>query len=146
HDIWIDPDDSNHFMYANDGGGTETFTALTQPIWSSRDYATGQFYHVITTAHVPYHVCGAQQDSGTLCVPSNTNLGAGGRGGRAGGAGAGGGRGGAQEPATYSPGGFEPGYVAADPNDPDIFFAGGVNGTFLEMTNRRTGESREVVP
>ena len=91
HDIWIDPDDSNHFMYANDGGGDETYTALTQPQWSSRAYATGQFYHVITTANVPYHVCGAQQDSSTICVPSDAGLaGAGGRrGGGGGGRGAG---------------------------------------------------------
>ena len=41
-----------------------TFNALApQATWTSRAYATGQFYHVITTAHVPYHVCGAQQDS-----------------------------------------------------------------------------------
>src|SRR4029078_6150137 len=71
----IDPDDSNHFMYANDGGGTVTYTALTQPNFAARDCAPGQFYHVITTKHVPYHVCGAQQDSSTLCVPSNTNIG-----------------------------------------------------------------------
>ncbi len=27
HDIWIDPDDSNHFMYANDGGGGDVHRA-----------------------------------------------------------------------------------------------------------------------
>jgi photosystem II stability/assembly factor-like uncharacterized protein len=145
HDLWIDPDDSNHVMHASDGGGAVTYTALTQPTWSSRAYPTGQFYHVISTAHIPYHVCGAQQDSSTICVPSNTNLfGAGG--GRAGGGGAGGpgGRGGA--PATYGAGGAEPGYIAPDPKDPDVFFAGGNNGSFLTRINRRTGESREVGP
>ena len=149
HDIWIDPDDSNHFMYANDGGGTETFTALTAPQWSTRDYATGQFYHVITTAHLPYHVCGAQQDSSTICVPSDTGLGGGGGGGRGGGRGAGGGgggRGGAANANTYGAGGAEPGYIAPDPNDPDIFYAGGNNGSFLTKINRRTGENREVGP
>ena len=44
----------------------------------AQDYPTGQFYHVITTRHVPYHVCGAQQDSSTICVPSDTGLGGGG--------------------------------------------------------------------
>lgn len=147
HDIWIDPDDSNHFMYANDGGGTETFTALTQPVWSSRAYPTGQFYHVITTAHVPYHVCGAQQDSSTICVPSTNGLATAGFGRRGGGGGRG--AGGAQvDPLadTYDAGGGEPGYIAPDPNDPDIFYAGGNNGEFLTRINRRTGENREVGP
>src|SRR5438034_482982 len=59
HDIWIDPDDSQHFMYANDGGGTITFDALSAPpTFSSRNYPTGQYYHAATTKHVPYHVCG----------------------------------------------------------------------------------------
>ena len=67
HDLWIDPDDSNHVLHASDGGGAITYNAASQQrTWSSREYATGQFYHVATTAHVPYHVCGAQQDSSTL--------------------------------------------------------------------------------
>jgi photosystem II stability/assembly factor-like uncharacterized protein len=150
HDFWVDPDDSNHAMYANDGGGQITYNALATPVaWSNRNYATGQFYHVITTKHVPYQVCGAQQDSSTICVPSTTGLNAGfGRGGRGGGGGAGG-RGGANaDPlaGTYNAGGAEPGYIATDPKDPDVFFSGGNNGSFLERLNRRTGESREVGP
>jgi len=151
HDFWVDPDDSNHAMYANDGGGQITYNALGTPAtWTGRAYATGQFYHVITTKHVPYHVCGAQQDSSTICVPSNTGLAGGfGRGGRGGGGGAGGRGGGANaDPlaGTYNAGGAEPGYIATDPKDPDIFFSGGNNGSFLERLNRRTGETREVGP
>jgi photosystem II stability/assembly factor-like uncharacterized protein len=135
HDLWIDPDDTNHIMHASDSGGAVTYTGGGQ--WSARDFPTGQFYHVATTKHVPYHVCGAQQDSSTICVPSDTGLG--GRGGRGGG----GGRGGAA-PATYGAGGAEPGYIAPDPKDPDVFFAGGNNGSFMTRINRRTGENREV--
>ena len=40
----------------------------------------------------------------------------------------------------YSPGGAEPGYIAPDPKDPDVFYAGGNNGSFLTRLNRRTGE------
>jgi photosystem II stability/assembly factor-like uncharacterized protein len=140
HDLWIDPDDPNHIVHANDSGGAVSFNAQAQArTWTSRDYATGQFYHVISTAHVPYHVCGAQQDSSTICVPSNTNLG----GGRGFGGG-GGGRGGAAE--TYGAGGAEPGYIAPDPRNPDIFYAGGNNGSFLTRLDRRTGNLREVGP
>ncbi len=142
HDLWIDPDDSNHVLHASDSGGAVTFNAESpQRRWTERDYATGQFYHAATTRHLPYHVCGAQQDSSTICVPSDTNVG--GRGGRGGGFG-GGGRGGV--PPTYTAGGSEPGYIAPDPKDTDIFFAGGNNGSFLTRLNRRTGQLREVGP
>jgi len=46
----------------------------------------------------------------------------------------------------YSPGGAEPGYVAPDPKDLDVYFAGGNNGSFLQRLNRRTGQRREVSP
>ena len=141
HDLWIDPDDSKHVLHASDSGGAVTFNAdSAQRTWTARDYPTAQYYHVASTSHVPYHVCGAQQDGSTVCVPSDTNLG-GGRGGRGGG---GGGRG--APPALYGAGGSEPGYIAPDPKDPDIFFAGGNNGSFLTRLNRRTGELREVGP
>ena len=148
HDLWIDPDDPKHLVIGNDGGGA--VSTAGGPGWTAQDFPTAQFYHVITTTHVPYHVCGAQQDSTTLCVPSDTTVasltpadGRGGRGGQAAGGGLGG-RG--APPVQYSPGGSEPGYIAPDPKDPDVFFAGGNNGTFLTRLNRRTGELREVSP
>ena len=147
HDLWIDPDDTQHILHASDQGGAVTFNAASpQRTWTSRDYATGQFYHVVATAHVPYHVCGAQQDSSTICVPSETNLTpGGGRGGRGGGGGGGAGRGGGIPP-TYGAGGAEPGYIAPDPKDPDVFYSGGNNGSFLIRLNRKTNEAREVGP
>jgi photosystem II stability/assembly factor-like uncharacterized protein len=137
HDLWIDPDDTNHIIHSNDSGTAVSFNAqANNRTWSARDYPTGQFYHAVSTAHVPYHVCGAQQDSSTMCVPSNAGQGGFGRGG--------GGRGGATD--TYSPGGSEDGYIAADPKNPDIFYAGGNNGSFLTRLDRRTGNLREVNP
>jgi uncharacterized protein YciI/photosystem II stability/assembly factor-like uncharacterized protein len=147
HDLWIDPDDSKHLVIGNDGGGA--ISTAGGEGWTAQDFPTAQFYHVIATSHIPYHVCGAQQDSSTICVPSDTNVpqfgpgaGRGGRGGSPGGSG--GGRGAATAP--YTAGGSEPGYIAPDPRDPDLFFAGGNNGTFMTRLNRRTGELREVSP
>src|SRR3954469_175090 len=141
HDLWIDPDDTSHIVHSNDSGTAVSFNGqAAQRTWSARTYPTAQYYHVISTAHVPYHACGAQQDGSTVCVPSNTNLGGGGRGG----GGGGGGRGGAPE--LYSPGGAEPGYVAPDPLNPDIFYAGGNNGSLLTRLDRRTNNTREVNP
>ena len=132
HDLWVDPDDANHVIDGNDGGGAITYNIADRvPNWSDQDFPTAQWYHVITTAHLPFHVCGAQQDNSTLCVPSNTNM-------------PGAGFGGNPPVAPYQAGGGEPGYIAPHPSDPDLFFAGSNNGTFLTRYNRRTGEYKEV--
>jgi photosystem II stability/assembly factor-like uncharacterized protein len=140
HDLWIDPDNAEHMILANDGGGAVSMN--TGQTFSAEDFPTPQFYHIVATTHVPYHVCGSQQDANEQCVPSNTGLAAfGGRGG------GGGGRGGAA-PLVYSPGGSEDGYIAPDPRDPDIFYSGtnANGGGFLQKLNRRTGEVSEVSP
>ncbi len=84
------------------------------------------------TKHVPYHVCGSQQDNSTACVSSAAPSGFGGGGG--------GGN------PLYTVGGGEPGYIAPDPKDLDVFFGGTNNGGFLTRYNRRTGQLREVNP
>ncbi len=131
HDIWIDPDNPEHVILGNDGGGAITYrVSQPRPTWSDQDFPTAQFYHVTTTAHLPFHVCGAQQDNSTLCVASDTGLG--------------GGFGRIPPAEPYQAGGGEPGYIAADPRNPDVFFAGANNGSFLTRLNRRTGELKEV--
>ena len=164
HDLWIDPDNPKHLVLGNDGGGAVS-TEGGQP-WSAQDFPTAQYYHVANTAHIPFHLCGAQQDGSTVCIASDSvspvgtqieaarqaaargsqpgPAAAGGRGGRGGGGG-GGGRGGAG-PTMYGAGGSENGTIAPDPKDVDVIFAGGNNGTFLTRLNRKTGEVREVNP
>lgn len=136
HDLWIDPDNPSHLVGANDGGGTVTFD--TGRSYTAQNFPTAQWYHVITTAHIPFHVCGSQQDSNTLCVPFNWNLG---RSNAAPGREAAG-----AMAVSYTVGGGEPGYIAADPLDVDVFFAGTNNGGYVDRHNRRTGLSREVNP
>jgi len=60
HDLWIDPNNPQRMIAANDGGGTVSVNGGKS--WTAEDYITTQFYHVTTTNHVPYHVAGAQQD------------------------------------------------------------------------------------
>jgi len=156
HDLWIDPNDATHLVVGNDGGGA--VSTNTAGKWTAEDYPTEQFYHVATTRHIPYHVCGSQQDNSTLCTPFDWNLGAFTT---------------AQTQATrrpdttarrtdttarraditaggmavsYDAGGGEPGYIAPDPLDPDQFYSGTNNGGYLDKYNRRTGTSREVNP
>jgi len=131
HDMWIAPNESNRMIEANDGGATvsvnggETWTAETMP--------TAQFYHVITTKHVPYHVCGAQQDNSTACVSSQPPQG--GPGGAGGGA----------DQVFYSVGGGESGYIASDPRTPDVFYAGSYGGLITRL-DRRTDQERQINP
>ena len=151
HDLWIDPADPAHLVVANDGGGSVTTT--TGRDWTAQDFPTPQWYHAITTKHIPYHVCGSQQDNSTLCVPFNWNL----DGARFGfgpppDTGTGGPGAGYRDPAaggmavSYQAGGGEPGYIGTDPIDPDLFYSGTNNGGYLDKFNRRTGLSREVNP
>jgi photosystem II stability/assembly factor-like uncharacterized protein len=155
HDLWIDPEDPSHLVVANDGGGA--VSTNTGARWTEEDFPTEQFYHIAKTASSPYAVCGAQQDNTTLCVPYNWNLSASGAGGRGGAAG--GGRGGAAAApnpyagvanggmaVAFTAAGGEPGYIAPDPLDPDIFYSGTNNGGYLDKYNRRTGITREVNP
>jgi len=68
HDLWIDPDNPKHLVIGNDGGGAVS-TNGGQP-WTAQDFPTAQYYHVANTAHIPYHLCGAQQDGSTVCISS----------------------------------------------------------------------------
>jgi len=147
HDLWIDPDDPAHLVVGNDGGGAVTYS--TGDDWTDEEYPTGQFYHVVATAHIPFHVCGSQQDNTTMCVPSDWNAGRFGFGN--GGRGFGSGRAprsitaGSMDVA-YQVGGGEPGYIAPDPQDLDVFYSGTNNGGYVDKYNRRLGTSREVNP
>ncbi|MDH5588667.1 MAG: glycosyl hydrolase [Gemmatimonadota bacterium] len=145
HDLWIDPADPSHLVVGNDGGGAVSFNTAGK--WTDQEFPTSQFYHVVTTAHVPFHVCGSQQDNSTLCLPSAWNA------GRFGFGAGGGGYGGRPRSVTegsmnvaYVVGGGEPGYIAPDPRDLDLFYSGTNNGRYIDKFNRRLGTSREVNP
>ena len=129
HDLWIDPTDSKRMICANDGGGTVSVTGgLT---WTPQRYSTAQMYHVTTTADVPYHVVGAQQDNTTAAVSSYHEAWHGNPRSFSG-------------DAFYAVAGGENGYVATHPSKPNIFFAGATNT--LTRYDRTTGETRDVQP
>ena len=128
HDLWIDPTNPLRLANSNDGGANVSVNG--GETWTGQDYPTAQLYHVATTKDVPYHVCGAQQDNSTLCVPSDA--------GRR-----------YRDPRLaagdwlYTVGGGESGYMAPHPTDPDVFYAGS-QGALLTWYNRRTGHIRDV--
>ena len=47
---------------------------------------------------------------------------------------------------AYTAGGGEPGYIAPDPQDIDIYYSGTNNGGYIDKFNRRLGTHREVNP
>ncbi len=124
HDAWIAPDNGERFIEADDGGGTVTTDA--GKTWTAQDFATAQFYHVSTTTHFPYQICGAQQDNSTLCGPSRA-------------------AGGITTGMWQEAGGGESGFVMSLPNKPDIVFAGSYGG-LLTRKDMRTGLTRDVNP
>ncbi len=118
HDLWIAANDPKRLINGNDGGANVSVDG--GETWTGQRYPTAQLYHVVTTAHVPYHVCGAQQDSSTVCVPVDGN-----------------------GDDFYAVGGGESGYIAADPRNPDVYYAGSYGG-LLTRYDRRTGQMREI--
>lgn len=131
HDLWIDPSDPMRLAAANDGGGTISVNGGLS--WTDEDFPTAQLYHITTTVDFPYQVAGAQQDNSTIAVPSEgwnhmtvrTNTTKPGLG------------------YAYAVGGGESGYIAQDPKNPDIFYAGS-QGALLTRFNRATGQYRDV--
>jgi len=128
HDLWIDPGNPDRILNANDGGGTVSTNG--GKTWTGLKFPTAQVYHVATTRDFPYHACGAQQDNSTFCVVSSgwdmwTGL--------------------FDSPGAffYEVGGGESGYIAPDPRDPNVFFAGS-QGALLTRYDRSNGEIRDV--
>ena len=81
----------------------------------------GQFYRVATDFDFPYHVCGPQQDSGTACVASRTDFGI------------------IRPQDWYPAGGFENGFLIADPLDKRYMYTQGWYHV-LRRFDRTTGQ------
>jgi photosystem II stability/assembly factor-like uncharacterized protein len=124
HDLWIASNDPQRMIEGNDGGANVSFNGGKS--WTEEDQSTAQFYHVVTTNHFPYRVCGAQQDNSTLCGPSRKS-------------------GGIDISDWYDVGGGESGYIAVRPDTPDIVFAGSYGG-LLTRKDIRTNFERDVNP
>jgi photosystem II stability/assembly factor-like uncharacterized protein len=127
HDLWIDPNDPDRMINSNDGGGNVSING--GKTWTEQDYPTSQFYHVMATSDIPYHVAGAQQDNSTLAMPSD-----------------GWGHMQARGPNHgwwYAVGGGESGWITQHPENPDIFYAGS-QGALLTRYDRSNGQVRDI--
>ncbi len=126
HQLWIDPKNSAHLILGTDQG--TTISLNRGQTWSSwYNQPTAQFYHVITDNEFPYHVYGAQQDTGSIAVPNRTDHGQ------------------ITGRDWYMVGGGESGWIVPDPSDPNVLYASGVYGSVIRW-DRRTSLSQDVTP
>ena len=124
HDLWIDPEDGNRMVVADDGGAQVSFNGGES--WSTyMNQPTAQIYRVSTDNSFPYRILGAQQDNSTLRIKSRT-------------AGAA-----ITDRDWEETAGSESGYVVADPLNPDIVYGGNYGG-YLSRLDHRTGENRAI--
>ena len=124
HALWIDPQNPKRMINGNDGGATistdggETWTTqMNQP--------TAQFYHVVADNDFPYHVYGTQQDNSSVGIATRSDRGVIDRGD------------------WDQIGGGESGYVAVDPRDSNIAYAGSYFG-YVTRFDRRTNQAQNI--
>ena len=130
HDLWIDPDDPQHIVLANDGGGTVTFNVASRaadvvgaglpdrPVLPRR-HDEARAVSRLRRAAGQQRRCACRATRALAArwyAPTTSAVAAARR----------------QRPAVapYPVGGSEDGYIAPDPKDVDVFFSGGNNGSF----------------
>jgi photosystem II stability/assembly factor-like uncharacterized protein len=125
HGLWIDPNDADRMIESNDGGANVSTNGGAG--WTTQgNQPTAQFYHATTDNRFPYWVYGAQQDNTSVGIASAAP-------------------GGIDRPDWYPVGGGESGYIAPDPRDPEIVYAGSYGGEITRY-NHHTGEEMNVTP
>ncbi len=111
HDLWINPDNSNNMVIANDGGAAISFNFGKN--WSTQNIMpTAQFYRINVDNLFPYNIYAGQQDNSSVKIAS-LSLGR---------------RSIGREDWTYSAGG-ESAFLAFDPDNPRYVMGGSYLGT-----------------
>ena len=124
HALWIAPDNPRRMIEGNDGGAT--ITSDNGRSWSTQDnQPTAQFYRVAMDNDFPYHIYGAQQDNSTVRIASRTTTGS------------------ITDKDWYDVGGGESGWIAPDPKDSQIVYAGSY-GNLITRQDHHTGQMRNI--
>ncbi|MGB3007338.1 MAG: hypothetical protein WBC06_12560 [Chitinophagaceae bacterium] len=124
HDLWIDPEDGNRMIVADDGGAQVSFDGSNN--WSTYlNQPTAQVYRISTDNAFPYRILSGQQDNSAFRIKSRTY------------------GSGITAADMENTAGSESGYVVADPLNPDITYGGNYMGS-LQRLDHRTGESRAI--
>ncbi|MBS1797858.1 MAG: glycosyl hydrolase [Acidobacteria bacterium] len=126
HDLWINPDNPNNMVIANDGGAAVTFNRGR--IWTPQTtMPTGQFYRINVDNQFPYRIYGGQQDSSSVSIASREL-----------------GGGGITAASWFAAAGGESAFLAFDPNDPRYILGGSYQGT-IEILDVRAKASTNIM-
>jgi photosystem II stability/assembly factor-like uncharacterized protein len=118
HDLWINPTNNKALINSNDGGATVSIDGGRT--WSTQqNQPTAELYRLEVDKRWPYYVYAAQQDSGTIAAPSSNNG------------------------DTYGVGGGESGYIAVDPRNYNLIYAGNYGGSISRM-DRYNGVNENI--
>jgi len=124
HQMWINPEHPERRIVGTDQGTIVSVNGGKS--WSSwYNQPTAQLYHIATDNRFPYRVYAAQQDSGSIALPSRTTTW----------------DGISAEVLMKIPIGGESQNIAPDPLDPDVIYGGTV-----ERLDLRTGQARSIDP
>jgi photosystem II stability/assembly factor-like uncharacterized protein len=125
HGLWIDPNNPNRMINANDGGATISVDGGKN--WSTQNnQPTAQFYHVTADNDFPYRVYGTQQDNTSVGILTRSD------------------RGFIDRPDWDSVGGGESGYIAVDPRDSNIIYSGAYFGGITRL-DRHTNQAQNIM-
>ena len=125
HDLWIDPDDTRRMILGDDGGAEITVNGGQS--WTTQDnQPTAEIYRVIADDRFPFWVYGGQQDNTTVAIPTGVRDGA------------------ITQAHWHEVGGGESAWIAPDPRNLDIVYAGSYGGAITRY-DHKTGETRDIV-
>ncbi len=125
HDVWVDPDATDHLIVGDDGGLWYSYDAGSH-WWKADNLPVSQFYHVQVDMDMPYHVYGGLQDNSSWVGESQFP----------------GGITSHQWENMYGGDGF---WMWPDPTDPEYLYAEAQGGA-IGRVNRKTHESRGIQP
>ena len=125
HDLWIDPDDTRRMILGDDGGAEITVNG--GQTWTTQDnQPTAEIYRVIADDRFPFWVYGGQQDNTTVAIPTGVRDGA------------------ITQAHWHEVGGGESAWIAPDPRNLDIVYAGSYGGSITRY-DHKTGETRDII-
>ena len=125
HDVWIDPDNTDHLITGDDGGLWYSYDGGNR-WWKAENLPVSQFYHVSLDMDTPYHVYGGLQDNSSWVGDSQYP----------------GGITNSRWENMYGGDGF---WMFVDPSNPDYIYAESQGG-YIGRVNRKTLETRSIQP
>lgn len=132
HGLWIDPDNSDYLVNANDGGICVSYDKGANWRCFISELPLAQFFNIAVDTEEPFHVYGSIQDHGSYRGVVDLS------------------RGRNNIPAVdfeYAPGGEGSNHVI-DPRQPDIVYSAGFYGTLSrsDLTKERRERSKIIMP